>query len=58
MFTLEESALLGRMLRVVGWLVVCLTVGVAGYVVVRFMEQPHSVIAHHGPSPTSHPHHS
>jgi hypothetical protein len=36
MFTLEESALLGRMLRVVGWLVVCLTVGVAGYVVVRF----------------------
>ena len=30
MFTLEESALLGRMLRVVGWLAVCLTVGVAG----------------------------
>jgi len=56
MFTLEESALLGRMLRVVGWLVMCLTVGVAGCAVVRFMEQPHSVITHHGPSPT--PHHS
>jgi hypothetical protein len=58
MFTLEESALLSRMLRVVGWLLVCLTVGVAGYAFVRFMEQPHGVITHHGPSPTSHLHHS
>jgi hypothetical protein len=55
MFTLEESALLGRMLRVVGWLAVCLTVGVAGCAVVRFMEQPHSRTTHHSaPAP---PHH-
>ena len=58
MFTLEESALLSRMLRVVGWLAVCITVGVAACAVVRFVDQPHGVITHHGPSPTSHPHHS
>ena len=58
MFTLEESALLSRMLRVVGWLLVCLIVGVAGYAFVRFMEQPHGVVTHHGPSPTPHLHHS
>jgi len=57
MFTLEESALLGRMLRVVGWLVVCLTLGVAGCAVVRLMEHSQSAIAHHGPS-QMHPHHS
>ena len=54
MFTLEESALLGRMLRVVGWLAVCLTVGIAGCAVVRFSHQ-HSVITHHsGPAAPAH----
>jgi hypothetical protein len=58
MFTLEESALLGRMLRVVGWLAVCLTVGVAGCAVVRLMEQPHSARAHHSAPEPAHGHHS
>ena len=31
MFTLEESALLGRMLRFLGWTVVCLGLGIAAY---------------------------
>jgi hypothetical protein len=31
MFTLEESALLGRMLRFLGWMVVCAGLGIAGY---------------------------
>ena len=57
MFTLEESALLGRMLRVVGWLAVCLTVGVAACAVVRFVDQPHSVTTHHSVPPPPH-HHS
>ena len=58
MFTLEESALLGRMLRVVGWLAVCLTVGVAGCVVVRLMEHPHSLTTHHPAPMAAHAHHS
>jgi hypothetical protein len=57
MFTLEESALLSRMLRVVGWLAVCLTVGVAACAVVRFVDQPHSVTTHHSVPPPPH-HHS
>jgi hypothetical protein len=36
MFTLEESALLSRMLRFLGWLVVvCLGLGIAAYFVFR-----------------------
>lgn len=31
MFTVEESALLGRMLRLIGWLLVCLLVGAVAY---------------------------
>jgi hypothetical protein len=31
MFTLEESALLGRMLRFLGWAIVCAALGLAGY---------------------------
>jgi hypothetical protein len=58
MFTLEESALLGRMLRVVGWLVVCLTVGIAAWAVVRFVEHPQDVTTHHAPPSPVHPHHS
>ena len=58
MFTLEESALLGRMLRVVGWLAVCLTVGVAGCVVVRLMEHPHSLTTQHPAPIAGHAHHS
>jgi hypothetical protein len=57
MFTLEESALLGRMLRVMGWLAVCLATAVAGCAVVRYVG-PHSLSAHHGPPPRPHAHHS
>jgi hypothetical protein len=35
MFTLEESALLGRMLRFVGWTIVALLAGGAGYLFLR-----------------------
>jgi hypothetical protein len=31
MFTLEESALLGRMLRFLGWAIVCGGVGLVAY---------------------------
>jgi hypothetical protein len=31
MFTLEESALLSRMLRFLGWAIVCVGLGLAGY---------------------------
>jgi hypothetical protein len=31
MFTLEESALLGRMLRFLGWAIVVAGLGLAGY---------------------------
>jgi hypothetical protein len=31
MFTLEESELLSRMLRFLGWGIVCLGLGIAGY---------------------------
>jgi len=58
MFTLEESALLGRMLRVLGWLAVGLTVGFAACAVVLFVDQPHSVTTHHSVPATPHAHHS
>jgi hypothetical protein len=35
MFTLEESALLGRMLRFVGWAIVALLAAGAAYLFVR-----------------------
>jgi hypothetical protein len=35
MFTLEESALLGRMLRFVGWALVVLVVAGAAYLLLR-----------------------
>ena len=31
MFTIEESNLLGRMLRFMGWAIVCVGLGAAGY---------------------------
>ncbi len=40
MFTLEESALLGRMLRVVGWGLLCLTLAGAGCAVLRWVDHP------------------
>ena len=58
MFTLEESALLGRMLRVMGWLAVCLSLGIAGCAVVRLMEHPRVVTTHHSAPAPSQPHHS
>jgi len=58
MFTLEESALLGRMLRFVALVVVCATLGAAGYVVFRFIEPPCAVASHHPAPPQSRPHHS
>ena len=58
MFTLEESALLGRMLRVMGWLAVCLALGIAGCAVVRLVERPHGVTTHHSAPAPSQPHHS
>ena len=55
MFTLEESALLGRMLRFMGLVALCLTAGIAGCAVVRFAERPHSVTTHHvAPAPRAH----
>lgn len=33
MFTLEESALLSRMLRFLGWALVCIALGIAAYFV-------------------------
>ena len=33
MFTLEESALLSRMLRFLGWTLICLALGIAAYFV-------------------------
>jgi hypothetical protein len=35
MFTLEESALLGRMLRFVGWSLLLLVLGVAAWALLR-----------------------
>jgi hypothetical protein len=57
MFTLEESALLGRMLRVVGWLTVCLAVATAAYVAYRYVERPQGIARHHS-APSPHAHHS
>jgi hypothetical protein len=48
MFTLEESALLGLMLRVVGWTVVLLTVGTICFVLLR--RPPARVSAGHWPA--------
>ena len=58
MFTLEESALLGRMLRFLALAVVCVALGTAAYVVFRFVEQPRAIAAHPSAPPQSHPHHS
>jgi hypothetical protein len=35
MFTLEESALLGRMLRFVGWTIVLVALAAVGYLLFR-----------------------
>jgi len=35
MFTLEESALLGRMLRFVGWTIVLVALAAVGYLLIR-----------------------
>jgi hypothetical protein len=35
MFTLEESALLSRMLRFVGWALIIVVLGLAGYFLFR-----------------------
>jgi hypothetical protein len=35
MFTLEESALLGRMLRVLGWLLAVLAIGAVAWSLLR-----------------------
>ena len=35
MFTVEESALLGRMLRFMGWTLACVVLGTAGYLLLR-----------------------
>jgi hypothetical protein len=56
MFTLEESALLGRMLRVIAWVIVCTVVGVSGYVVFR-VETRASASSHPIAIPQNH-HHS
>lgn len=59
MFTLEESALLGRMLRCVGWLSLCTLLATAGYVAYRVIEYPRAVAAHPHRAPLqAHPHHS
>ena len=58
MFTLEESALLGRMLRFVALVLVCAALGAAGYFVFRLVEQPNAIASHHALPPQSRPHHS
>lgn len=55
MFTLEESALLGRMFRVIAWVIVCTVVGVSGYVFFRL--ETRAAAAHPVATPASH-HHS
>jgi len=45
MFTVEESALLGRMLRFLGWTILCLIVGIACYIV-RAELRSHAAHAH------------
>lgn len=40
MFTLEESALLVRMLRFLGWTLALIAAGGAGYFAVRYLAQP------------------
>jgi hypothetical protein len=58
MFTLEESALLGRMLRCVGWLTIAVVLAAAGYVACRVAERPHVMSHSHPPAPVDHPRHS
>jgi hypothetical protein len=56
MFTLEESALLSRMLRVMAWVIVCVVVGVGGYALLRW-ETRGRVASHPAATPSGH-HHS
>ncbi len=58
MFTLEESALLGRMLRFLALAVVCAALGTAAYVVFRFVEQPRAIATHPAVPPQGPRHHS
>ena len=55
MFTVEESALLDRMLRVIAWAIVCTVVGVSGYVIFRL--ETRTSASTHAIAPASH-HHS
>jgi tryptophan-rich sensory protein len=57
MFTREESALLGRMLRVAGWAVLCVAVAIAAAIVWRF-EHGQSTAAHHAVPVGAHGHFS
>jgi hypothetical protein len=56
MFTLEESALLSRMLRVVAWMVVCVVVGVGGYILFRW--ETRGAVASHPMAISAGHHHS
>jgi len=56
MFTLEESALLGRMLRCVGWLVLAVVLASAGYIAYRIIERPHVLSHGHPPAPVDQRH--
>ena len=56
MFTLEESALLSRMLRVVAWMLVCLILLSGGYAF--FFWETRSYVASHPAAPPRAHHHS
>ncbi|HYT68197.1 MAG TPA: hypothetical protein VEL51_17345 [Vicinamibacterales bacterium] len=47
MFTLEESALLGYMMRVVAWLVVCAMIGGGCWIGVHWMRSHHHALTFH-----------